>query len=84
LLNKALFGKTANEWKNENTDLTGNIRDYSSIEQLLVLANLEILNSEFIRDKLTQPESLEKLNSIAIKQLNSLATYNSVKKLKGE
>lgn len=62
MLNVALFGKTAREWKNENPKLKGNIRDYATIEQLLNLANLEVLNAEYIEAGITQTIRLEKLN----------------------
>lgn len=82
VLNVALFGKTASEWRKENPSKEGNVRDYGSIEQLLVLANLESMNAEFIRMNLPQNERLHKLNSIAIQQLKSLTANSSIKKLK--
>ncbi|MEY3369751.1 MAG: hypothetical protein RLZZ361_421 [Cyanobacteriota bacterium] len=84
LLNVALFGMTAKQWRDQNPSIKGNIRDYSSIEQLLVLANLESLNAEFIRMELTQGERLKKLNQIAIEQMKSLIGQASIKKLKGK
>lgn len=84
LLNVALFGMTAKQWRDQNPNLKGNIRDYSSIEQLLVLANLESLNAEFIRMELTQGDRLKKLNQIAIEQMKSLIGQASIKKLKGK
>ncbi|KAA5548090.1 KilA-N domain-containing protein [Adhaeribacter rhizoryzae] len=81
LLNVAIFGKTAAEWRQENPDLKGNIRDYSTIEQLLVLSNLESLNAEFIRMNLPPAERLKKLNEIAITQLKSLLPTPQIKKL---
>jgi hypothetical protein len=72
VLNMALFGQTAKTWRDQNSDKDGNIRDYATIEQLLVLANMESLNAEFIRMKLSQTERLEKLNLVAITQLKSL------------
>lgn len=81
VLNVAMFGKTALQWRNENPGKDGNIRDYSSIEQLLVLANLESMNAEFIRINLPQGERLKKLNTIAITQLNSLTINTSLRKL---
>jgi len=83
VLNVAMFGKTAQQWRKENHDKEGNIRDYSSIEQLLVLANLESMNAEFIRMSLPQGERLIKLNNIAIVQLKSLMTNNTIKKING-
>lgn len=82
VLNVALFGKTASEWRKENPSKEGNVRDYGSIEQLLVLANLESMNAEFIRMNLPQNERLHKLNTIAIQQLKSLTANSSIKKLK--
>lgn len=72
VLNIALFGKTAKMWRDENPNKDGNIRDYASMEQLLVLANMESLNAEFIRMKLPQIDRLDKLNQIAIAQLKSI------------
>jgi len=82
VLNVALFGKTAKRWRDENPDTEGNIRDYSTIEQLLVLANLESLNAEFIKMGLSQSERLVKLNQTAISQMKSLALNVNIKKLK--
>jgi len=82
VLNVALFGQTAKQWRNEHPETEGNIRDYSSIEQLLVLANLESLNAEFIRMGLPQSERLVKLNQIAFSQMKSLAANRNIKRLK--
>lgn len=73
VLNVALFGQTAKEWREANPNREGNMRDDASVEQLLVLANLESLNAEFIRMGLPQGERLQKLNEVAIRQLHSLA-----------
>lgn len=81
VLNVAMFGKTALQWRKENPGKEGNIRDYCSIEQLLVLANMESMNAEFIRMELPQSDRLKKLNTIAIQQLKSLTTNPNVKKL---
>jgi hypothetical protein len=81
VLNVALFGKTAKQWRDENPKSEGNIRDYATIEQLLVLANIESLNAEFIRMKLIQKERLLKLNHIAIVQLKSISTNKNIQKL---
>ncbi len=81
VLNVAMFGKTAQQWRKENPGKEGNMRDYSSIEQLLVLANMESMNAEFIKMKLPQGERLKKLNAIAITQLKSLAGNTTLKKL---
>jgi hypothetical protein len=82
VLNMALFGKTAKQWREQNTELEGNIRDYATIEQLLVLANIENLNAEFIKMGINQSERLEKLNQTAISQMKALAENNHIKKLK--
>ncbi|MCB0541832.1 MAG: KilA-N domain-containing protein, partial [Bacteroidetes bacterium] len=81
VLNVALFGKTAQQWRKENPGKEGNIRDYSTLEQLLVLANLESMNAEFIRMELPQGERLRNLNAIAIQQLRSLVGNTNLKKL---
>ena len=80
LLNAAMFGMTAQQWRKANSGKEGNIRDYSTIEQLLVLANLESMNAEFIRMGLPQGERLRKLNAIAIEQLKSLVGNDNLKK----
>jgi len=72
ILNVALFGLTAKEWRAANPKLEGNIRDHATIEQLLVLANIEGMNAEFIHMKLTQGDRLKKLNAIAIRQMQTL------------
>jgi len=82
VLNIALFGKTAKQWKELNPNLEGNIRDNATLEQLLVLANMESMNAEFIRMQITQSERLLKLNQIAITQLKSLLNNPNTKKLK--
>ncbi len=82
LLNVALFGKTAAEFRAENSDAKGNIRDEATLEQLVVLSNLESINALLIRDGLSQSDRLEKLNKIAIEQLKSLLSHKSIKQLK--
>lgn len=81
LLNVALFGFTAKEWRNNNPDKTGNVRDYSTIEQLIVLVNLESLNAKLIEDGLNEEERLVELNKIARTQLKSLLKNQSVRRL---
>ena len=81
LLNLALFGITAKDWSKQNPTLKGNMRDYATAEQLLVLANLESLNAEFIRMQLPISERLIKLNSTAIVQMKSLTQNPHIKKL---
>ena len=82
VLNVALFGKTAKQWRDENPNKDGNIRDFATIEQLLVLANIESMNAEFIRLNLSQSERLLKLNQIAVSQLKSLTGNANIKQLK--
>ncbi|MCM0668557.1 KilA-N domain-containing protein [Flavobacterium tyrosinilyticum] len=82
LLNVALFGKTAKEWRDENPDEKGNIRDGASIEQLVVLSNLESINAMLIQQNVVQNERLLKLNEIAIQQMKSLIKSNVLNKLK--
>ena len=72
LLNVALFGRTAKQWRDANPKLDGNMRDHASIEQLLVLANMEAMNAEFIHMRLPQGERLKRLNQIAIRQMQVL------------
>ena len=72
VLNMAIFGTTAKKWKEEHPNLKGNIRDYASINELICLANLENLNSVFINDGLSQSKRLERLNKIAISQMQIL------------
>lgn len=81
ILNVALFGQTAKMWRENNPDEKGNIRDYSTVEQLLVLANLENMNAEFIRMGLPQNKRLRRLNEIAIQQIKSLTGMKNVKRL---
>jgi len=81
LLNVALFGITAKIWRDQNPKLKGNIRDYYTIEQLVVLSNLESINALLIREGLTQQDRILKLNNTAIIQMKSLLTSNGAKKL---
>lgn len=82
VLNVALFGKTAAEWRKENPDADGNIRDQATLEQLVVLTNLESLNAVLISQELSQSDRLFQLNLIAIQQLRILISNSSLKKLK--
>ena len=82
MLNVAMFGKTAREWREENPDLKGNIRDYASINQLICLSNMENLNAVFINEGLAQSERLEKLNKIAIQQMKVLENVDDKRFLK--
>lgn len=82
LLNVALFGETAREWRDGNSQAEGNMRDHATVEQLLVLANIESMNAELIHMGLTQGERLRRLNEIAIRQMRVLTSTNVTKKLK--
>jgi hypothetical protein len=82
LLNMALFGTTAKQWREEHPDLERNIRDTATIEQLVVLSNLESLNAVFIHQGQTQPERLIQLNTIAITQMKALVNNKQIKNLK--
>jgi len=81
ILNAALFGKTAKDWRDENKGKEGNIRDYCDVTQLVVLSNLEGINAELIRQSLSQSERLIKLNEIAISQMKALMSNSSIKRL---
>lgn len=81
VLNVALFGLTAQQWRKNNPDKDGNIRDYSTVEQLVVISNLESMNAELIRAGLSQKVRLIKLNEIAIIQLRSLFNNQTLRKL---
>ncbi len=81
VLNVALFGLTAKQWRDANTKLEGNMREYATVEQLLVLANIEGMNAEFIHMRLTQGERLKRLNQIAIRQMQTLAAHTSVRQI---
>src|SRR3989338_7903204 len=79
VLNMALFGMTAQDWRSKNKNKEGNIRDYSDVYQLICLANLETLNAEFIKMRLSQKDRLIRLNEIAITQMTSLLANNTIK-----
>ena len=81
VLNVALFGMTARQWRDANPKLEGNLREYASIEQLLVLANIEGMNAEFIHMDLPQHERLKRLNGIAIRQMQILMASHAVRQL---
>ena len=82
ILNVALFGKTAAEWRAQNPASKGNIRDEATLEQLVVLSNLESINALFVQNALTQSNRLKELNKVAISQMKSLLSTSSLKKLK--
>ena len=81
LLNVALFGITAKEWKDKNSNLDGNMRDYANILQLVILSNLENLNAEMIEQGISQKSRLERLNTIAKKQYLTLQNSKSLKNI---
>jgi len=81
VLNMALFGLTAKEWRDKHPSEKGNIRDYANMSQLVCLSNLENLNALFIREKAPQPERLRKLNRIAIQQMRLLTDNSRIKRL---
>lgn len=82
VLNVALFGKTAKEWREQNPDLKGNMRDYASINELICLSNMENLNAVLIDENIPQKERLIKLNRIAIQQMSILENIDNRKFLK--
>jgi len=82
LLNVALFGTTAKQWRDANPDLKGNVRDYATLEQLVVLSNMESINALLIQQQLTQSERLVQLNKVAITQMRSLVENKNFKLLK--
>jgi hypothetical protein len=77
----ALFGKTAKEWKAHNPEAKGNIRDEATIQQLIVLSNMESMNAELIKQRLSQNQRLTLLNRMAIEQMTSLVGNPAIKKL---
>lgn len=81
LLNVALFGMTAAEWRTANSDKDGNMRDHATLEQLVVLSNMESINALLIRQELSQSERLIQLNSTAITQMKSLVGASLLKRL---
>ena len=83
ILNVSLFGKTARQWRDENPGLTGNIRDYATYHQLIVLINLESMNAELIKMGLSQNERVLRLNTMAIEQMSLLLRDISIEPIKG-
>ena len=77
VLNMALFGKTAKQWRDQNPEKSGNIRDYATLEQLVVLSNMESTNALLIHQGLSQPERLLQLNQLAITQMTSLVRHRN-------
>lgn len=84
VLNVALFGMTAKQWRDANPDADGNIRDEANGAQLVCLSNLESLNAELIKQKVPQAERLRRLNAVAIDQMRLLIEDTSIKRLKGK
>ncbi len=84
ILNMALFGKTARQWREETGNKKQNMRDFASVEQLIVLVNLESMNADLIRQDIPAPMRLEKLRSVAYYQLRSLTRSNAAEKLKAD
>ena len=82
LLNVALFGKTSKEWRSQNLEIKGNIRDEATIEQLVVLSNMESINALLIQQEFSQSERLVQLNKVAITQMKSLIESKVLKKIK--
>jgi hypothetical protein len=81
LLNVAIFGKTARQWRDQNPGKQGNIRDEATLEQLVVLTNLESINALLIQNNMGQANRLQQLNNAAIQQMRSLLNNDTVKKL---
>jgi hypothetical protein len=81
LLNKALFGQTAKDWRNSHQETDGSLRDHATVEQLVVLASLESQNALLIEQKMPQPERLRLLNDLARRQMKSLVDNPAIKKL---
>ncbi len=84
VLNMALFGKTARQWRDKNPDEKGNIRDFANVSQLVCLVNLENLNAVFINEGMEQADRLKKLNQIAISQMKILVESHTVKMLRDD
>ena len=82
VLNVAMFGMTAKQWREQNGDKEGNIRDYATLQQLIVLSNMESLNAEYIKKGMDRDTRLKELNRIAQEHLNAIEDTASIKKLK--
>jgi ABC-type lipoprotein export system ATPase subunit len=76
-----LFGKTAKQWRQENPDKKGNIRDFATIEQLLVLTNLENANAIYIQQNMSQAERLRALRNMAVSQIQKLSNTRNAEQL---
>lgn len=84
MLNVALFGTTAKEWKERNPEAKGNMRDEATIQQLIVLSNLESMNAELIKQEVPQKKRLVALNKMAIEQMISMMRSAAIKQLEGK
>jgi hypothetical protein len=84
MLNVALFGKTAREWKEQNPEAKGNMRDEATIQQLIVLSNLESMNAELIKQGISQNQRLVALNKMAIEQMTSILGSAAIRQLEGK
>src|SRR5207248_946230 len=82
VLNMALFGQTARQWRDANPKLEGNMREHATVEQLLMLANIEGMNAEFIHMGLAQRERLKRLNEIAMRQMQTLTGHAAIRQLR--
>ncbi|WP_245637307.1 hypothetical protein [Methanobrevibacter curvatus] len=80
MLNVALFGMTAKQWREANPDKKGNIRDHATIEQLIVLSNMEGINALLVREEIHQSERVAQLNKVAITQMQSLINDSNITK----
>ncbi|WP_232023526.1 hypothetical protein [Thiomicrorhabdus aquaedulcis] len=80
LLNLALFGNTAKQWREQNTNKQGNLRDYASVEELIILSNMESYNAQMIKQTLPPQQRLVELNQMAMCQMNSLLKYKPIAK----
>ncbi|MEG2013744.1 MAG: KilA-N domain-containing protein, partial [Anaerovoracaceae bacterium] len=81
VLNVAMFGKTAKQWRDENPGVAGNVRDQATLQQLIILANMESLNAEMIKRGMNRDDRLLELNRVAKEQMRSLANSEGVKRL---
>ena len=82
MLNMALFGKTAKQWRDETENKKENMRDYASVEQLIILVNIESMNADMIREGIPMSKRLKKLRSVAYYQMQSLARNKSIERIK--
>lgn len=81
MLNVVMFGRTASQWRKENPDLKGNMRDYATVEQLLVLTNLENINALYINQGIPQAQRMKQLHEIAVEQIAKITGSKSAEAL---